>query len=191
MIFIISAPSGAGKTTIVRELANRVPNLARLATATTRLPREGETDGSDYTFVSEDTFRRMIEAGEFAEWRRIYASYYGVPRASIEGALGSDLDFAVILDVYGAQELKRDYPSCVSIFIMPAEVDDLRRRLALRRECSSEEMRERLGRIDEELAFAPLYDHVVVNRSIDQAVSDLGDIIAGYRARGPNRQVST
>lgn len=183
MIFIISAPSGAGKTTIVNDLTRQVPKLARLTTTTTRPPREGEVDGRDYTFVSEETFLRMIEAGEFIEWKKTYGNYYGIPKQAIVNALDSDSDFVVILDVYGRQELVRRYPSCVSIFIIPPDVEELRRRLIQRGECPEEEMDARVSRIEEELAFAPLYDHIVVNRCIDQAVSEIADIIAHYRAQ--------
>lgn len=183
MIFIISAPSGAGKTTIVNELTREVPKLARLTTTTTRSPRGDEVDGRDYTFVSEETFLEMIEAGEFIEWKKTYGNYYGIPKQAIAKALDSDFDFVLILDVYGRQELVRGYPSCVSIFIMPPDVEELRQRLAERGQCPGEEMNARVSRIEEELAFAPLYDHVVVNRCVDEAVNDVADIIARYRAR--------
>ncbi len=181
MIFIIAAPSGAGKTTIVSELVQRVPNLARLTTATTRAPREGEVDGKDYSFVSGEEFLRMINAGELVEWKKTYGNYYGVPRAAVATAMKSDLDFVIILDVYGRQEFVKTWPACVSIFIMPAEARELYERLAMRGECQPEELEARIARIDEELAFAPSYDHVVVNRSVDQAVGEIADIIAGYR----------
>ncbi|HHY31522.1 MAG TPA: guanylate kinase [Firmicutes bacterium] len=183
MLFIISAPSAAGKTTIVKELVGRVPNLARLTTATTRAPREGEVDGRDYRFVSREEFLRMIEHGDLAEWKETYGNYYGVPKHAVEEALQSrTLDFVIVLDVYGKEEFVRRWPSCVSIFIMPAEVHDLLERLASRGDCPADELRARISRIDEELAFAPTYDHIVVNRSVDQAVAEIAGIIARHRA---------
>lgn len=182
MLFIISAPSAAGKTTIVNELTRRVPNLARLTTTTTRAPREGEVDGKDYRFVSEEEFLRMIDSGELVEWKKTYGNYYGVPKAAVEKAIRSDTDFVIILDVYGREEFARKWPSCVSIFIMPAEARDLCERLASRPDCPPEELRARISRIDEELAFAPSYDHIVVNSSVDQAVAEIAEIIARHRA---------
>ncbi|MCR4402548.1 MAG: guanylate kinase [Firmicutes bacterium] len=182
MLFIISAPSAAGKTTIVRELIRRVPGLARLTTATTRAPRDDEEDGKDYTFLSEQAFVRMIHSGELVEWKKTYGNYYGVPKAAVEEAIRSSSDFVIILDVYGREEFRRRWPSCVSIFIAPSDVRDLRERLAGRTDCPQEELEARASRIDEELAFAPSYDHIVVNESVDQAVAEIAEIIARYRA---------
>ncbi|MGE5592828.1 MAG: guanylate kinase [Betaproteobacteria bacterium] len=184
MLFIISAPSAAGKTTIVKELVRRVPNLARLTTITTRAPREGEVDGRDYRFVSKEEFLEMIERGDLVEWKETYGNYYGVPKDAVEEALESRApDFVIVLDVYGKEEFVRKWPSCVSIFIMPVEVHDLLERLASRGDCPANELRARISRIDEELAFAPTYDHVVVNRSVDQAVTKIAEIVARHRAK--------
>ncbi|MGE5584782.1 MAG: guanylate kinase [Bacillota bacterium] len=190
MLFIVSAPSAAGKTTIVNELVHRVPGLARLTTATTRAPREGEVDGRDYHFVSREEFFRMIGSGEIVEWKETYGNYYGVPGAAVERAIrsNSDLDFVIILDVYGKEEFVRRWPSCVSIFIMPAEAHELYERLASRADSPQEEIRARVARIDEELAFAPSYDYIVVNRSVDQAVAEIAGIITRCReVRGAAR----
>lgn len=184
MLFIISAPSAAGKTTIVKDLIRRVPDLARLTTVTTRAPREGEVDGGDYHFVSEADFLRMIGSGELVEWKKTYGNYYGVPKAAVEEAVRSDTDFVIILDVYGREEFVRKWPSCVSIFIAPANMHDLCERLAGRTDCPPEELEARVSRIQEELAFAPSYDHIVVNESVDQAVAEIAEIIARHRETG-------
>ena len=140
-VYILSAPSGAGKTTVGNLLLKEIPFLERVVTATTRSPRPGEKDGVDYYFLSEEEFIAKIERQEFLEWAKVYRYYYGTPKREVERILSQGKDALLIIDVQGAFQVKRQLPNAVSIFLLPPSLEELRKRLTLRGE---KELKERL-----------------------------------------------
>src|SRR5437667_6926445 len=133
IIFILSAPSGAGKTTISRAALKAIRGLQASVSLTTRAPREGEVDGSDYHFVSDAEFRRRVEAGELSEWARVFESSYGTLRAPLERAVSSGSDILLDIDIQGARQIRKNYPAdAVTIFVLPPSFSELEERLRRR-----------------------------------------------------------
>jgi guanylate kinase len=181
-LFIISAPSGAGKSTLGRLLRRRCPELAYSISSTTRAPRPGEVDGTDYFFVDPERFRRGIANGEWAEWAEVHGNWYGTSRAVIDGALEGGRDLLLDIDVQGAAQIVERYPDAVTIFIRPPSLDVLRRRLVGRATDSPAAIRRRLEDARTEMACQERYRHVVVNDHLEDALEELVAIIRGYRA---------
>ncbi|MCZ7626533.1 MAG: guanylate kinase [Candidatus Methylomirabilis sp.] len=152
---VVSAPSGAGKTSLCREAARRVSRLVHSVSYTTRAPRPDEQDGRDYHFVDEPTFRRMIEAGEFAEWACVHNHLYGTSRSLLEKQFAEGLDVILDIDTQGAAKLRQDYPTGVFVFVVPPAMDLLETRLRQRRTDSEDEIRRRLAMAREEAASLP------------------------------------
>jgi guanylate kinase len=181
-VFVISSPSGGGKTTVIQRLRRRVPRLARSISVTTRPPRRGERDGQDYRFVSEPAFRRLRRSGELLEWARVHEAYYGTPRSAVLGALAGDKDVILSIDVQGARQIRRALGMrAVLIFLMPPSLQDLRQRLVRRRTETPASIRRRLAAARREVACALWYDHCVVNDRLEQTVAAVRAIIVGQR----------
>ncbi len=180
MLFVISAPSGAGKTTIIRELFNILPALRFSVSATTRAKRRFEKDGKDYYFISRSEFDRKIESGEFVEWEEVHGNLYGTLKSEIEKYLISPLDVVFDVDVKGALKLKELYPAAVTIYI-DAPLEDLKSRLLKRSTETAEEIKKRMERLELELLHKDKFDHVVQNNSspggIKKAVAEITEII--------------
>ena len=183
ILFILSAPSGAGKTTISRKSVAEIPGLEMSVSATTRAARAGEKPGVDYHFLTKDEFERRRDAGEFAEWARVHDHFYGTPRAPIESALSSGRDMLLDIDVQGARQMKERYPESVAVFVLPPSVEELERRLRGRGTDPDEVIRRRLDRAKEEMKEAPAYDHRIVNEEIAKSVGEFASIVAAERAR--------
>ncbi len=170
-MLIFAAPSGAGKTTLVRHLLGKYPNLSFSVSATTRARRPHEQDGVDYYFISQEAFRRRIENKEFAEWEEVYAGqFYGTLHSEIERlwAMGRDIIFDI--DVYGAVRLKKKYPEqALTVFVKPPSRDALIERLRLRGTENEETFAKRIIKADEELAFENKFDVVLVNDVLEDA----------------------
>ncbi len=179
-VYILSAPSGTGKTTVGNLLLREVPFLERVITATTRLPREGEKDGVDYYFFKEEDFLKKINENFFLEWAKVYRYYYGTPKSEVERILSRGKDALLIIDVQGAFEVKRKLPNAVSIFLLPPSLEELKRRLTQRGE---KELTERLTWAKRELPCAKFFDYVVVNDKLEEAVSEIKSIMVANRRK--------
>ena len=182
-LFVVSAPSGAGKTTLCRELRLRVPELAYSISVTTRLPRPGEIDGVDFQFVEESQFRDLIASDQFAEYAEVHGHFYGTRAITIERALASGVDVLLDIDTQGAAQLKRHAPEAVLIFIVAPSMQELEQRLRERRSDNETEITRRLARAREEIALWKHYDYLIVNRDVKEALDQLEAIVIAERAR--------
>jgi len=182
-LFIISAPSGCGKTTLCRRLLKRTPGMARSVSYTTRPPRKGETNGRDYIFVSKARFDKEKTAGGFLEWARNFGYYYGTPKKRVRGFLERGRDVLLAIDVKGAMKVKKARPGGVFIFILPPSVADLKKRLKQRKTDNSSEISKRIKVARRELAYAPRYDYCVINDNLARAAEKLARIVAAERNR--------
>jgi guanylate kinase len=182
-LFVVSAPSGAGKTTLCRELRVRVPELAYSISVTTRTPRPGEIDGVDFQFVEETLFRDMVAKDEFAEYAEVHGHLYGTRAITIERALASGTDVLLDIDTQGAAQLKRHAPEAVLIFIVAPSMAELEQRLRERRSNNEADIRRRLARAHDEIAMWRRYDYLIVNRDVKEALDQLEAIIVAERAR--------
>ncbi|MBI4593465.1 MAG: guanylate kinase [Candidatus Rokubacteria bacterium] len=182
-LFVVSAPSGAGKTTLCREARLRLPDLAYSVSYTTRPPRPGEIAGTDFCFVSEAEFAALRERGEFAEWAVVHGKHYGTRASVLEGALGGGQDILLDIDTQGADQLRRRYPEAVLVFIVAPSMAELEQRLRERRSDADAEIARRLARAREEVALWRQYDYLVVNRDLKEAADQLMAIIVAERSR--------
>ncbi len=176
-LFVISAPSGVGKTTLIRRLQSSRNDLCFSVSATTRAPRPGEIEGRDYCFMSREEFVRDIRADRFLEWAHVHGEYYGTARAPIETWLQEGQDVILDIDVQGARQVRCAFPPAHTIFILPPSIDTLRERLQARRTESAEKIAGRLIVARKELAEAAWYDFIIVNDDLEEAVADLAAIL--------------
>jgi guanylate kinase len=182
-LVVVSAPSGAGKTTLCHEVRALVPDLYYSVSYTTRAPRHGETDGTDFFFVTEGAFTAMRERDEFAEWAEVHGHRYGTPAKALESALGRGLDVLLDIDTHGARQLRQRYPEAVSVFIMAPSMAELDARLRERNSNSPGDIARRLSRAKEEIAAWRQYDYLIINRDVKDAVDQLATIIQAERCR--------
>jgi guanylate kinase len=178
-IFIVSAPSGAGKTTILKRIINEIPNLYFAVSVTTRKPRPGEVDGVDYHFVSVEDVLEMFRKKELLEWAMVHGNFYGTPVREIEDKINNGKNVIVDVDVKGFVRIKKFYPEAISIFILPPSEEELKRRLLKRagKEEFDEELKERFRKSTYEMTFKDLYDYVVVNDDLEKACKEVKEII--------------
>ena len=182
-LVVVSAPSGAGKTTLCHEVRSLVPDLFYSVSYTTRAPRPGEVNGTDFHFVSEAEFAAMRERDEFAEWAEVHGQLYGTPAKSLESALARGLDVLLDIDTHGARQLRQRYPEAVSVFIMAPSMADLEGRLRERKSDAAREIARRLARARDEIAAWRQYDYLIINRDVKEAVDQLATIIQAERWR--------
>jgi guanylate kinase len=182
-LVVVSAPSGAGKTTLCHEVRNLIPDLYYSVSYTTRAPRPGEASGTDFHFVSKDEFVAMRTRDEFAEWAVVHGNLYGTPARALEGALERGLDVLLDIDTHGARQLRQRYPEAVSVFIMAPSVAELEARLRERKSDAPGEIERRLVRAREEIAAWRQYDYLIINRDVKEAVDQLATIILAERWR--------
>jgi guanylate kinase len=180
-LFVISAPSGVGKTTLVRSLLRELPELKFSVSSTTRLPRQGEVDGKDYHFMTREVFLAGIEAGRFLEWARVHGEYYGTDRQKLGSWLMAGSDVLLDIDVQGARQVRCIYPSAHNIFILPPSLTAIEQRLQARGTESPDKVAARLTAARSELQEAPWYDFIVVNDVLEQAIADLIAIVRALR----------
>jgi guanylate kinase len=178
-LFVIAAPSGAGKTSLVRALMEREPGLRFSISYTTRPQRPTEQHGRDYFFVGRDEFERMVAGGEFLEHARVFDNYYGTARAPVEAALAAGQDLILEIDWQGAAQIRAALPECVSIFILPPSRNELERRLRGRGTDAEEVIRRRLRDAASDMTHWREFDHVVVNDDFATALGQLQDVVAG------------
>lgn len=183
VIFILSAPSGAGKTTLIKRLMAIFPEIRPLVSYTTRICRSGEVPGRDYHFVAKKKFAAMRAGGRFAEWANVHGFLYGTPRQPLEQSIRRGRDVLLDIDVQGARRIKRQYPRAVSIFLLPPSWQELENRLALRGTDRRESIRQRLENARREIREIMRYDYLVVNREIQKALESLKSIVIAERLK--------
>jgi guanylate kinase len=182
-IFVISAPSGAGKTTLRRAALERLPDLLYSVSYTTRHPRLGEVSGRDYEFISLAEFEEGVGAGRWAEWAQVHGNYYGTSAEVLRRAVAAGRDILLDIDVQGARQICGRFPQSVTIFIMPPSLDTLAERLQARGADDPEAIALRLRNAREEMAQKDEYDHVIVNDRLAAAVEELIAVIESYRKK--------
>jgi guanylate kinase len=184
LLLVLSAPSGAGKTTLARKLLTELPDGVFSVSYTTRRPRGQERDGVDYQFVDVERFQRQIEQGGFVEWAEVHGHFYGSPQAVVDEARAKQGVAIFDIDVQGGQAIKRKYPDAVLVFVLPPSVEELERRLRDRKTDSDETIRRRMlaARAEMERGAAS-YDFIIVNDDFERAYSDLRSVVAAERCR--------
>jgi len=188
-IIIISGPSGVGKGTVLKELMAQNPQIHYSVSATTRSPREGEVDGVNYYFVSEEQFDKYIEEDAFVEYTRTFTYHYGTLKSEIDRRLEMGLDILLELNVVGAENIKKLYPDdCVTIFIDPPSIDELKARLIGRKSETPETLARRLAEIDFERSRMGGYDHLVVNEVARDCADKILDIIKAEHKKKADKE---
>lgn len=182
-LIVVSAPSGAGKTTLCREVRLCLPDLAYSVSYTTRAPRPGEVGGRDFHFVTEPAFEALRGAGAFAEWARVHGNLYGTHAGTLERALAEGHDILLDIDTQGARQLRARYPEAVLVFIIAPSMSELEQRLRERRSDAEREIRRRLERAREEIQLWRQYDYLIVNRDVKEATEHLAAVIQAERCR--------
>jgi guanylate kinase len=182
-LFILSAPSGAGKTTLSRAVLERFSGLRYSVSHTTRQPRCNEREGIDYHFIDTEEFEKGIAQGRWAEWAKVHGHFYGTSAPMLERWMKEKNDVLLDIDVQGALQLMASYPSCVSIFIMPPSLEVLRQRLCERGADDDQSIALRLKNAEEEMLQKDRYRYVIVNDRLADAVESLAQIIQKHRAR--------
>jgi guanylate kinase len=183
ILFIISAPSGAGKTTLCKEVIDIFRNLRHSVSYTTRQARPGEVHGRDYFFVSSDEFQRMVAAGEFAEWAEVHGNLYGTAVETLEEYRKTGVDVVLDIDCQGARQLKERYRGGVFIFILPPSFMELRRRLDNRNADSTDVIERRIEGAAAEIKESRWYDYIIVNDVFSKAVEELKSVLIAERCR--------
>lgn len=182
VLFVVSAPSGAGKTTLCKELVTTVPGLHPSISYTTRMPRPGEVHGRDYYFIDEPAFQDMAQRNDFAESARVYGHFYGTPRQALMDMLEKGLDVLLEIDTQGAMQIKKKFSDGVYIYILPPSIDALRARL-IQRGDAPEEIQRRMQKARQEILNYREYDYIVRNEDLKQASQELQAIVHAERTR--------
>jgi guanylate kinase len=183
LLFVVSAPSGTGKTTVVEKLVQVTPALALSRSYTSRAVRAGETDGIDYNFITRTRFESMIEANAFLEWADVFGNLYGTCADDAEVELAAGRDLVLVIDVQGARQVRRRCAGTVGVFVLPPSFDVLERRLRGRSKDSEAAMQRRLQTARDEVAAFVEYEYVIVNDELDACVDRLRSIVLAERAR--------
>ena len=187
ILFIVSAPSGAGKTSLLRELVPDDERLVMSVSHATRPRRPGEEDGVHYHFVSVEKFEQLVGEGAFLEHARVFDNYYGTAEAAVRNQLGRGLDVVLEIDWQGARQVRTRFPEAVSVFIAPPSIDALHARLSNRGQDSAEVVERRMRDARTELAHFPEYDYLVINDDFSTALNDLRAIVRAQRLREPRQ----
>jgi guanylate kinase len=180
LVFVVSAPSGAGKTTLCRAITDSLENLTHSISYTTRKPRPGEIDGRDYYFVTEERFR-MVDAG-VCRWAQVHANLYGTSRV-LDDMVNRGIDVILDIDTQGAKQIKTRVEQAVFLFIMPPSLEILEERLRNRKSDDEAEIRKRMQRALDEIRDYAMYDYIIENRDFDRALSELRSVIVAERCR--------
>ncbi len=188
LMFVLSSPSGAGKTTLSRLLIERMNGLRMSVSATTRPMRPGEVDGKDYLFVDHARFEEMVKRQELLEWAKVFDNRYGTPRAPVESALSAGQDVLFDIDWQGTQQLReKARADVVSVFILPPSAADLEKRLHSRAQDSTDVIRRRMSRASHEMSHWAEYDYIVVNHDVDEAFAEVQSILKAERLKRERR----
>jgi len=186
-LFIVSAPSGAGKTTICKRILETIDNLKSSVSFTTRTPRPGEIDGEDYSFISEKKFRNMIQKGEFVEWAEVHGNLYGTSKKRLEKIIAGGYDVILDIDTQGAEQIKETYGHGVFIFILPPSMTELRHRLEKRMSNTREDRERRLKQAVKEIRAYSMYDYVIVNDLLKSSLRKFECIVLAERQRSTKK----
>jgi len=182
-LYIISAPSGAGKTSMVKALLQRLPDVVVSVSHTTRAPRPGEQDGVDYHFIDKVGFERLVEAGEFLEYAQVFDNYYGTHRATVEAELRAGRDVILEIDWQGARQVASAAPGAVKVFILPPSVAALRERLTVRGQDSEDIIERRMRDAISEMSHYDEYHYLIFNDDFETAVAELQAVFVSRRLR--------
>ncbi len=184
LLFILSSPSGAGKTTITRALLNQNPDLNVSVSVTTRQPRPGEKDGKDYHFITPEKFQTMADNGELLEHAKVFRNFYGTPLKPVEDALEASQDIIFDIDWQGTQQMKQKMThDLVTIFILPPSRDELERRLRARNQDDEEVIRDRMKKASDEISHYSEYDYIIVNTDLDYFIRRAQAILDAERSK--------
>jgi len=183
VLYVISAPSGAGKTTLCKEIIDIFPNLRHSVSYTTRPPRTGEVHGRDYFFVGTEEFSRMVGAGEFAEWAEVHGNLYGTSLATLKECRSQGIDLILDIDCQGARQLKGRFEGGVYIFVLPPSIAELRRRLDTRSSDTEEVIERRINNAAGEIKEARWYDYIIINDKFSEAVEQLKSVLIAEQCR--------
>src|SRR5579864_9228572 len=188
LMFVLSSPSGAGKTSLSRLLIERAPGLRMSVSATTRPMRPGEVEGRDYLFVDKTRFERMVKQHELLEWATVFDHRYGTPRAAVEVALSAGQDVLFDIDWQGTQQLReKARADVVSVFILPPSAPDLEKRLQSRAQDSAAVIRSRMNRATHDLSHCAEYDYIIINHDIDEAFAEVQSVLKAERLKRERR----
>jgi guanylate kinase len=180
-MFIVSAPSGAGKTTLCKAVRENFPDMLYSVSHTTRAPRSGEVNGVDYFFIDTDEFKENIHNHKWAEWAEVHGNFYGTSIEFLNGNLAAARDILLDIDVQGTIQILRRYPDCITIFIMPPSLDVLRGRLESRGTDSEAIIQKRLQNAEAEMEKKSLYRHIIINDDLSEAIARILSLIKEYR----------
>lgn len=183
ILFIVSAPSGAGKTTLCKQIVTSIPGIWHSISATTRTPRPGEEHGREYFFIKEQLFHDMVARDEFLEHAHVYGHWYGTPRSPLMDKLALGIDVLLEIDVQGALQIKKQFPDVVSIFILPPSMDILRARLQSRASDSEEEIMRRLRKVKDEVWCVREYTYLVRNEDLGRSLRELQSVFQAERLK--------
>ncbi|AOY00458.1 guanylate kinase [Jeongeupia sp. USM3] len=186
-IFVVTAPSGAGKTTLVLALLAADANVQLSISFTSRAPRAGEVDGKDYRFVDRATFEAMIARGELLEYAEVYGNYYGTSKSWISEARQSGRDILLEIDTQGAEQVRKLYPDAIGLFVLPPSLEVLEQRLKNRGKDAEDVIARRMAEARAEIGHAGEFDYLIVNEHIDEAVRDIVGIVRAERLRQPRQ----
>ncbi len=189
-LFVVVAPSGAGKTSLVNAMLEGEPAIRLSVSCTTRAPREGEVDGREYRFLGRAAFEAMIAAGDFLEHAEVYGNYYGTSRAWIEGELARGHDVLLEIDWQGARQVRALFPHMIGIFVLPPSLEELRRRLTARGKDSPESIARRMASAREEISHVLEFEYIIVNEQFDVALADLQAVVRAARLSRDRRNPS-
>jgi guanylate kinase len=182
-LYVVAAPSGAGKTTLVRLLLERQTDIQLSISNTTRNPRPGEQNGREYHFTTVDDFRGMISRGEFLEWAEVHGNFYGTSKKWIADRLAEGLDVLLEIDWQGAQQVRQLFPEAIGIFILPPSMEELERRLTGRGTDAAEVIARRLAAAQAEMRHVGEFDYVIINNQLEEALADLLAVVRASRLR--------
>lgn len=184
IMVVLSSPSGAGKTTLTKQILNTSKNILMSVSATTRQPRPGEVDGEDYIFLSKSQFSEMIDNDEFLEYAKVFDNFYGTPRAPVEDALAGGFDIVFDIDWQGAQQLTQAAANdLVKIFILPPNMQELENRLRSRAQDSDDVIARRMSKSENEISHWAEYDYIIINEDITEAIEELNTIVNAERMK--------
>jgi guanylate kinase len=185
-VFVVSAPSGTGKTTICKKLLKKYDTLKLSVSYTTRPPRKGEENDIDYSFVTKEKFKKMIDKGEFAEWAMVYGNFYGTSLKRLKKLNKDGYDIILDIDTRGAMQLKNTYDKAVYVFILPPSMQILKDRLVSRKTETADIVKKRLDSAREEISYYEKYDYIIVNDILKNAYQELESIVLATKARTAN-----
>ncbi|KAK79164.1 guanylate kinase [Bordetella holmesii CDC-H635-BH] len=188
-VFMVVAPSGAGKSSLVRALLDRDPSIMLSISATTRAPRPGEQDGREYRFVTQEAFTALRADNRLLEWAEVHGNFYGTPRDLIDEATAAGRDVLLEIDWQGARQVKQRYPGAIGIFILPPSIEELETRLKARGQDSEQVISRRLLAAGGEIAHAPECEYVIINQEFSVALSELMQVISAARLRFSSQAV--